>query len=104
MACDGTWPEGPLKDDAPDEAEFVMEIARRLKTHCKGAADGKDRSWRSVARDADLDKKTIINIVKGATWCEVPTIYRLEKALQIHLWSRRHVAPSRWVRPEPPDD
>ena len=98
LADDGTWPEGPLEDDAPDEAEFVMEISQRLKNACK------DRSKRSVARDADMDPQTILNIIKGATWCEVPTIYRLEKALQLHLWSRTHVPPSRWVRPEPPDD
>ena len=74
-----------------------MEIARRLKNACE------NRSMRSVARDADMDKKTIINILNGTTWCEVPTIYRLEKALQIHLWSRRHVVSSRWDRPAPSD-
>ena len=50
-----------------------------------------------------MDKKTIPNILNGATWCEVPTIYRLEKALQIHLWQRTHVTTSRWTSPQPPD-
>ena len=95
---DGTWPEGLLEDGAPPEAAFVMEIARRLKAACE------NRSERSVARDADVDKKTIANILNGATWCEVPTIYRLEKALQIHLWPRRHVTTSPWARPERPDN
>ena len=73
-----------------------MEIARRLKNACAG------RSKRSVVRNADMDPHTVINIIKGTTWCEVPTIYRLEKALRIHLWPRRHVAPSRCARTEPP--
>ena len=97
LADDGTWPEGPLKDDAPDEAEFVLEISRRLKDACK------NRSKRSVARDAGMDTQTVINIIKGATWCEVPTIYRLEKALQIRLWQRTHLTTSHRTRPEPRD-
>ena len=79
------------------EAECVMEIARRLKAACK------NQSERSVARDAGMDPQTVINIIKGATWCEVPTIYRLEKALQIRLWQRTHVPTSRWASPKPSD-
>ncbi len=82
---------------APPEADFLMEIARRLKNACE------NRSERSVAREADLDKKTITNILRGATWCEVPTIYRLETALQTHLWRRTHVTTSPWTRRAQPD-
>ena len=57
------------------EAEFVMEIARRLKNACA------DRLKRSIATDAGIDTQTLINILKGDTWCDAPTIYRLEKAL-----------------------
>ena len=96
LAEDEVWPEGDLEDGAPPEAGFVMEIARRLKAACE------NRSERSVARDADVDKKTITNILNGATWCEVPTIYRLEKALQVHLWQRTHVTTSRWTGPVTP--
>ena len=85
LAADGTWPEGPLEDDAPDEAAFVMEIAYRLRTHCEG------RSIRSVARATGLHPQTIINILNGTTWGGVPTIYRLEKSLKIRLWDRRHL-------------
>ena len=74
-----------------------MGIARRLKDACE------NRSRRSVARQAGIDTQTVINILNGDTWCDVPTIYRLEKALQIHLWARRHVEFSIWARPEPSD-
>ena len=97
LAPGGTWPDGPLQEPVKPEAEFVMKIARRLRDHCK------NQSRRSVARQAGIDTQTVINILNGDTWCDVPTIYRLESALQTHLWSRRHVESSPWARPEPSD-
>lgn len=94
LAPGGTWPEGPLNHGAPPEAAFVMEIARRINEKTE------NRSLRSLARDADVDKKTIANILTGATWCEAPTIYRLERALQTHLWQRAHVKRSILNRPD----
>ena len=73
-----------------------MTIARRLKDACA------DRSKRSIAADAGIDTQTLINVLEGDTWCDAPTIYRLEKSLQIHLWPRRHVTTSPWARPERP--
>ena len=90
-----TWPAGPLKEPKP-EAEFLMEIARRLKVQVDAT------SIRSVARAAGIDPQTVINILTGDTWCGVPTIFRLEKALEINLWSRRHVTTSRWRQPGQP--
>ena len=70
-----------------------MEIARRLKNACG------NRLRRSIARDAGIDRQTLINILNGDTWCDAPTIYRLEKSFKVHLWSIRHVPPSQWVQP-----
>ena len=61
-----------------------MEIARRLQNACA------DRSKRSIASDAGIDTQTLISILRGDTWCDAPTIYRLEKALKVHLRPRRH--------------
>ena len=96
LAAGGTWPLHGLEDGAPDEAKFVMEIARRLQD-----ALG-DRSIRSIAKVSGLNPQTIINVLEGRTWAGVPTIYRLEKALQTHLWQRTHVTASRWPTPKPP--
>jgi len=79
-----TWPEGPLTEPKP-EVEFLMEIARRLKSQVD------ETSHRAVARAAGIDHQTVINIIRGNTWGEVPTIYRLEKGLQISLWPRTHI-------------
>ena len=89
LADGGTWPEGPLKKPIKAEAAFLMEIARRLKEVCD------ETSHRAVARAADLDVGTVINIINGDTWCEVPTIYRLEKGLQMSLWQRTHIKTTR---------
>ena len=83
-----TWPEGPLKEPKP-EVEFLMEIARRLKEQVDATSN------RAVARAAGIDPQTVINIIKGDTWCEVPTIFRLEKGLQIGLWPNTHITTSR---------
>ena len=47
-----------------------------------------------------MDPQTVIHILDGATWCEVPTIYRLKKSLQIHLWQRTHIRTSHRTQPE----
>ena len=31
------------------------------------------------------------NILQGKSWCELLTIYRLEKALNAQLWHHKHV-------------
>lgn len=90
-----TWPDGPLKEPKP-EVEFLMEIARRLKEQVDVTSN------RAVARAAGIDPQTVINIIKGDTWSEVPTIYRLEKGLQISLWPRTHVTTSRSRRQRRP--
>lgn len=89
------WPDGYLAPGAPREAEFLKEIATRLRDAC-----GKQKSIRSVANAAGMHPQTIHNILNGDTWCEVPTIYRLEKALQTRLWHTRHIRPSRPKDPE----
>ena len=36
-AAGRTSPDGPLSDDAPDEASFALEVGQRLKPHCDTA-------------------------------------------------------------------
>ena len=90
-----TWPDGPLKEPKP-EVEFLMEIARRLKEQVDATSN------RAVARAAGIDPQTVINIIKGDTWCEVPTIFRLEKGLQVSLWPNTHITTPRPRRQRQP--
>ena len=76
-----------------------MEIARRLKIACRNS------SQRAVAEAADIDLKTVNNIINGRTWAEVPTIFQLEQALQTHLWPTYHITdeqPATDEKPDPP--
>ena len=49
-----------------------------------------------IADAAGISRKTLYNILNGRTWCEVPTIFRLEKTLNTDLWPTGHI--SRRVR------
>ena len=80
--ADGTWPEGPLVDDAPDEARFAMEVGQRLKAHCE--ANG--LSMNAVSRATNVHTQTVINLLAGKTWGDLPIIYRLEAGLGARLW------------------
>ena len=39
-----------------------------------------------LAKEAGVSRQTITNILTGPTWSDLPTIYRLETALQDRLW------------------
>ena len=82
LAADGTWPEGPLADDAPDEARFAMEVGQRLRAHCE--ANG--LSMNAVSRATNVHTQTVINLLAGKTWGDLPIIYRLEAGLGARLW------------------
>ena len=82
LAADGTWLEGPLADDAPDEARFAMEVGQRLKAHCE--ANG--LSMNAVSRATNVHTQTVINLLAGKTWGDLPIIYRLEAGLGARLW------------------
>lgn len=63
-------------------AYFTRAVARRLKAILK------DDGWTvyRLAKEAGVSRQTIANILTGATWSDLPTIYRLEVALQQRLW------------------
>ena len=44
-----------------------------------------------IAWDAKLTNQTVYNIMQGKSWCELPTIYRVERALNAPLWHHEHI-------------
>lgn len=93
------WPGGHLEEGAPEEAEFIKGIAQRIE-RAKG-----EKSHRSVAAAAGIHTQTLINFLTGQTWGDAVTIYRLERSLKTHLWSRRHVPTTPITqRPDSRDD
>lgn len=80
----GAFPEGPYREGTPWEVYLAAGLANRLKTKMKG------ESIRYVARQAQLDPQTLINILKGRTWPDLLTVARLEHALEAKLWGNEH--------------
>lgn len=77
------WPEGTLIKSAPQAAHFIKAVAQRLKDIL---ADEDAPSAYALAHKAGISRQTITNILQGTTWSDLPTIYRLEVALQQRLW------------------
>ena len=79
----GTWPSDPLeRREGSSEARFVQIISRRLQK----LIDLDGRSINRIARDANVNPQTVHNVLEGRTWCDAPTIWRLEGALRNRLW------------------
>lgn len=83
------WPEGTLKKGTPQTAHFIKAVAQRLKDKL---AEEDAPSAYALAEEAGISRQTITNILQGTTWGDLPTIYRLEVALQDHLWVNDDIA------------
>lgn len=79
-----TWPEGPYIEGYPLELRLSVHLAKRLQA----AIEGKDKEY--IAYLCDISEQTIDNIAKGRSWGDLPTIARLEMALQRRLWGYEH--------------
>lgn len=79
---------GELSSKWPDEPSGnpAGEAARRFALNLKAAIG--DRSVRSVVRDADINEGTIRKIVSGDSWADLHTIWSLESALGVELYTR----------------
>ena len=62
-----------------------MGVGQRMKAHCE--ANG--LSMNAVSRATNVPVQTVINLLTGRTWGDLPIIYRLEAGLQTRLWVRR---------------
>ena len=88
LSPSGRWPHGPFRTGTPREAYFFIDVAKRLRELCD---DKKAQrvTVTAVAEQANLSTQTVFNLLEGKTWGDLPTIYRLEVALNAHLW-RNH--------------
>ena len=86
LAPGGTWPDGPLKENAPPEAVLAQSIAKQFRDHVERL--GWNHS--ETARRAKISRKTVLNILRGETWLDLPTIDRMERNLKMRFWNRDH--------------
>ena len=80
----GEWPDGALSGDAPVEATYAQHVSRTLKAALE------DTTISQVARDANLSREAIYDLVKGRAWPELITLARCEQALGLTLWPIPH--------------
>ena len=78
----GRWPDGPLVDTAPPEAELLRQICQTLK-RARGTAG---LSTHQVAGLSKIPQPTVQDLFNGKTWGTLRTIAALEKALGVGLW------------------
>jgi hypothetical protein len=78
----GTWPDVVLRVDAPLSAYGGLIVARRLIT----VLDLTGRTANAVAVQAGVTAPTVRGIISGVTTVSLPTILRLESALETRLY------------------
>ena len=86
LAPDAQWPDGPLEHDAPPEAHLARAVARRLTE----TLTQRELSLRAAADTTGASAHALFNITHGLTWCDLPTLARLERGLRIQLWGTEH--------------
>lgn len=92
LAPGSSWPDGPLEDGAPPEAALALSICQQFRDRI--ATMGWTQS--STATKAGISRTTVINILSGKTWLDLPTIDRIERNLRKNVWNRdHHPRPSR---------
>ena len=92
------WPDGELDPDAPDIAFLVREISRRARD----AFAEKGWNLEAAARECFVSEHAIWDLLKGNGWGTLPTIGRIETALDRPLWTDIHRRRAR--QEEDPDE
>ena len=92
------WPDGKLDPEAPDIAFLVREVSRRLRE----ALDEKGWNLETAARECFVSQHAMWDLLKGNGWGTLPTIGRIETALDKPLWTDIHRKRAR--QEEAPDE
>lgn len=74
------WPDGALVPGAPLGTGHVLCIARNL------AAALDAQSLSAVARQAEVNRSTLQDLLAGRVWPEALTVAKLELVLGVRLW------------------
>lgn len=80
------WPHTELAADAPPPAAYVRHIAQQLHSALE------QQPLSGLARQADVTRSTIQDLLAGRVWPDLVTVIKLEVALNRRLWP-----------PEPPE-
>ncbi|MEU9733396.1 helix-turn-helix transcriptional regulator [Streptomyces sp. NPDC048002] len=75
------WPDARIAGEPA--AAVVQTIARRLAAALR---ERPELSLRALAAQSNVGRQTIGDLLAGATWPDVLTVCRLERALGLALW------------------
>ena len=79
----GNGPGVPSSKAPPLSPTFAKQVAERLASKL---GEEHTPTRYAVAKEADISRQTLANVLDGRTWADLPTIYRLEVALKHQLW------------------
>jgi hypothetical protein len=85
LAGGAAWPGGNVGPDESMAISRAVAIAAAVSERLGGALEG--RPVAAVARDADVSRSTIYDLVNGGTWPDLVTVTKLEEALDTDLWT-----------------
>jgi predicted transcriptional regulator len=88
LADDGIWPDNPktppgLAVGIANACVAAAKIASRLERSVQG------RNISSIARDADVARSTVYDVIRGDSWPDVITVFKLQETLGVRLWGIR---------------
>ncbi|MCZ4118686.1 MULTISPECIES: transcriptional regulator [unclassified Streptomyces] len=84
----GSWPDGPLRADAPVSARYAQVFARRLRDVIAERA----LNPFAVERITGVNRRTVERALRGLVLPDFGAVARLETELDVDLWPRRESA------------
>lgn len=84
LAAGAAWPDRSVQPGESVAIARSVSIAAGVSERLRAALDGK--SVAGVARDADVARSTIYDLLAGGTWPDLVTVTKLEEALDADLW------------------
>lgn len=80
VAADGTWPNGPFFSNSPLEVIYAAAISINLRAAIGTTAKAE------VARQADLARSTVYDILTGRSWPDFVSLVKLSDVLETSPW------------------
>ena len=89
------WPYGDLSHQHP-VVQLLRDICERMHEEFQGTNDeGKEWTFRLIAKECQLDHKSVYDLWHGYSWGTLPVIASIEIYLREQLGSRTHIVSAR---------
>ena len=91
LAAGGTWPDGPLTNDALPEAVLARALCEKFRVIYE-ARYNSDTS--RTANKLEVSEATVEGLLNGGAWPDLATIARIERNHRVALSPHQHTASS----------